>query len=325
MLLYLKIASGGGGFDRAGYSRMNVIDVHTHGAGGFDTRTKNAGDVLSAAAIHGRSGVSAIIPTIYPSRIPVMRSHMEAVREAMLIQDAERGIKGAGREGKNNRPSRIIGVHLEGPFLNPARCGALSGSSFISPAKSVLQNLIEGFEDMIKIITVAPEIGGAPRLIKDIADRGIIVSMGHSDATYSEAEAGFNAGAKGITHIFNAMRGFHHREPGIAGFGLVNRDVYVEVIADPFHLHHKTLEMIFRTKRHDRILLVSDTVKESGQGGSVSVRGKRKKGVGDASGRLTGGSMTITEAAKRLVGMGFDEGVIIKCITKNPEKYLLIK
>ncbi|MBS4033303.1 MAG: amidohydrolase family protein [Ignavibacterium sp.] len=312
---------------------MNILDIHTHGAGGFDTRTKNPGDILSIAEVHGRSGVSAIIPTIYSSAIPIMRSHMESVRKAMHIQNEYRKIKGAGRDVKNSRPSKIIGVYLEGPFLNPSKCGALDASSFIRPQKSSLINLIEGFEDIIKIITVAPEISGALSLIRNIADSGITVSMGHSDATYSEAEAGFNAGAKGITHLFNAMRGFHHREPGIAGFGLINKSVYVEVIADRFHLHPETLEMIFRTKMRDRIILVSDTVKESqvplqhlsfpsSVGSPLHITKRRNKGVTDSSGRLLGGSMMVTETAIRLIEMGYDEDVIMNCITKNPQKYL---
>ena len=96
--------------------------------------------------------------------------------------------------------------------------------------------MIEGFEDIVKIVTIAPELEDALHLIKTMSNMGIIVSLGHSDATYQETEKAFHAGAKGITHLFNAMRGFHHREPGIAGFGLTNPDIYVEVIADPFHL-----------------------------------------------------------------------------------------
>src|SRR4030043_1406372 len=168
-----------------------------------------------------------------------------------------------GGDGEVALPSRIIGGHLEGPFLNPSRCGSLNAASFIDPTEYKFKELIEGFEDIVKIITIAPEINGAIRLIKKMSDKGIIVSMGHSDATYAEAEAGFNAGAMGITHIFNAMRGFHHREPGLAGFGLLNQDIYIEVIADTYHLHPKTLELIFKTKNHNRIIIISDTVKES--------------------------------------------------------------
>ena len=196
------------------------------------------------------------------------------------------------------------------------KCGALDAPSFSDPGEDVLVELLEGFEDIVKIITVAPEIRGAIGLIKRVSDMGIVVSMGHSDATYAEAEDGFHAGARGITHIFNAMRGIHHREPGIAGFGLLNKDIYIEVIADPYHLHPKTLELVFKIKNHDRILLVSDTVKETLTGAGEI------RSVADDSGRLLGGGMTITESSHRLIQMGYDEGDIIDCITKNPAEYL---
>ena len=142
--------------------------------------------------------------------------------------------------------------------------------------------------------------------------------MGHSDATYSEAETGFHAGARGITHIFNAMRGLHHREPGIAGFGLLNQDIFIEVIADPFHLNPKTLDLIFRIKNPDRIILISDSVK-----GTKTSECEKGQGVVDDSGRLQGGAMTIAESSQRLIELGFDEGTIRKCISKNPEIYLV--
>ena len=154
---------------------------------------------------------------------------------------------------------------------------------------------------------------------------GIIASMGHSDATYTEAEAGFKSGARGITHIFNAMREFHHREPGILGFGLMNDNVYIEVIADPYHLDLKTIEMIFRIKDPERIIIISDTVRESKAfaPSPVAVPGWRtEEGVTDNRGRLLGGSMTITESAKRLIDAGYDEEIVTRCITENPERYL---
>jgi N-acetylglucosamine-6-phosphate deacetylase len=162
---------------------------------------------------------------------------------------------------------------------------------------------------------VAPELDGAPSLIRSIADTGIIVNMGHSDATYNEAETGFNTGAKGITHIFNAMRGIHHREPGIAGFGLTNPHIYVEVIADPFHLHPKTIDLIFSVKKPERIIIVSDSVK-------VTQINTATQGIADSTGRLLGGSMTISESAQYLVGLGFQKDIIKQCISDNPEMYL---
>jgi len=223
---------------------------------------------------------------------------------------------GRGEGGNSGEPSHIIGVHLEGPFLNPVKCGALDAPSFSEPGEYALMELLEGFEDIVRIITVAPEIRGAIALIKKVSGMGIVVSMGHSDATYTEAENGFRAGARGITHIFNAMRGIHHREPGIAGFGLLNRDIYIEVIADPYHLHPKTLELVFTIKNHDRILLVSDTVKETEAGGCGM------NGIRDFTGKLLGGCMTVAESSQRLLQLGYDEGAILDCITKNPERYL---
>jgi N-acetylglucosamine-6-phosphate deacetylase len=343
---------------------MRIIDIHIHGVGGYDTRTDSEDDILKIAEILGSQGISEIILTIYPSSVNEMRKNMMAVRKAM---DRQKGISnppsppfskgglrrfkkvgrsqsapspippprgGRAREGvkaPNLKLARIIGIHLEGPFLNPLRCGALDAKIFIEPTEKSLQKLLEGFEDMVKIITIAPELKGAARLIKKISDLGIIASMGHSDATFSEAEAGFYAGARGITHIFNAMRSFHHREPGIAGFGLINKDIYIEVIADPFHLHPKTLEFVFKTKDPKKIIIVSDSVKETNSPPSTPYKGRvqRKaqkiaKAITDTHGKLQGGSMTILESSQRLIRMGFEERIIMNCITRNPAKYLSV-
>ncbi|MFZ3135791.1 MAG: amidohydrolase family protein [Thermodesulfovibrionales bacterium] len=287
---------------------MKIIDIHTHGIGGYDTRVNLIQDILKIAEIQGSSGVSEILLTIYPAPINAMRENMDTVKKAMVIQDSAVG----------SLQSKITGIHLEGPFLNPVKSGALNTDSFAEGNEYNFCKLIEGFEDMVKIITVAPEIRGSVELIRTISDKGIIVSMGHSDATYAEAEAGFYAGARGITHIFNAMRGFHHREPGIAGFGLLNQDIYIEIIADPFHLHEKTIELIFKTKNHDRIIIISDTVRET-------KTLPQNKSVADIHGILLGGSMTVAESAQRLIQTGYDEGVIMNCITANPERYLMGK
>ena len=338
---------------------MRSIDIHTHGIGGYDTRTTDENHILKVAEILGSQGISEILPTIYSSSVNEMRRNMMAVRKAMEKQGSstcspphpplskggprggrKRGVRITNKIIENNyrsdrlstadyRPSTILGLHLEGPFLNPSKCGALDARTFIEPSEKNLQKLLEGFEDIVKIITIAPEIKGASKLIRKISDMGIIVSMGHSDATFSEAEAGFHAGAKGITHIFNAMRSFHHREPGIVGFGLINKDIYIEVIADPFHLHPKTLELVFKTKNPKKIIIVSDSVKETNSPPSPPYKGgvQRRaqnivKAVTDAHGKLQGGSMTIVESSKRLIKMGFDETVITDCITKNPRRYL---
>ncbi|HDN94711.1 MAG TPA: hypothetical protein ENG76_01360 [Nitrospirae bacterium] len=282
---------------------MKTIDVHTHGIGGFDTTAVSEYDIMRIAEIHGSHGVSEIVPTVFPSTISLMRENMQTIKDAMALQ------KPGGTE------AMIAGIHLEGPFLNPARCGALNADSFIVPDEYGLKLLLEGFEDVVRIMTVSPELDGAPDIIKTISGMGVIVSMGHSDATYSEAEEGFNSGARAITHIFNAMRGIHHREPGIAGFGLMNKDIYIEVIADSFHLDLKLIDLIFSVKDPERIILISDSVKNT-KTEAVS------DGIMNGEGRLMGGSLTVTESAERLIKAGINKEVVMKSISENPARYL---
>ncbi|MCS7280301.1 MAG: hypothetical protein NZ583_01540 [Desulfobacterota bacterium] len=221
---------------------------------------------------------------------------MEVIKKAMDY---------LGKDSSYSDTARILGVYLEGPFLNEKRCGALDRRFFLKPDEKKLEEILEGFYDVVKVITVAPELDGAMRLIKLLTKKGIIVSMGHSEATYTEAEEAYKNGARLITHIFNAMKPFHHRNVGIAGFGLLKRDVYVEVIGDLNHLDIKTIELVFRMKKNDRIILVSDSFR-----GTLKNNKKKK--------RLEGGDAPLSLCAKRLIEAGFDAELIETCISENP-------
>lgn len=285
-----------------------MIDLHTHGIGRFDTKTDNPADILKVAELHARAGMSAILPTIYSGLISEMLANIEAVRKAIETQQSEG--RGQGVGSKNQ--ATLLGVHLEGPFLNPIRCGALNKDSFIKPSISNLKKLIDGYEDIIKIITVAPEIPGALKIIEECVSKGIRVNMGHSDAIYAQALNGKKAGATGITHIFNAMIPFHHREPGLAGLGLLDEEIYIEVIADGIHLSMETLKLIFKTKNPDRIILVSDSVKSVRKGKPVY----SKKGI------LAGSSITLADSVKNLKRIGISDKIITKVVSENPKRYL---
>jgi N-acetylglucosamine-6-phosphate deacetylase len=263
--------------------------------------------VLRIAQLHGSLGVSHIVPAVYSATIKTMRENMDVIMQAIEVQN---------ETGVEKKSARILGIYLEGPFLNPTMCGALDAASFLDPDEGSLKKLIEGYEDIVKIITIAPELQGALKLIKNISDAGIIASMGHSDALYADAEAGHRAGARGITHLFNAMRGIHHREPGLAGYGLMNKDIYIEFIADPFHLDAGMIEFILSAKNQDRIIIVSDTVKAAGTHPGIEHR------ITDEADKLLGGSMTIRESSQRLIQMGVDERIIEKTISYNPARYL---
>ncbi len=279
-------------------NKQYLIDIHVHGAGDYDTRTRRQDDILRMAEIHGNHRTSAILPTIYPGTIEAMRENMAAVRRAMDVQ----------REG-----ARILGVHLEGPFLNPERAASMDGKSFVEPSVDTLSRLVEDFEDLIKIITIAPELPGALRVIELCREKGFLVHMGHSDASFEQAEEGKRAGATGITHVFNAMRGFHHREPGLAGFGLMDEDIHVEVIADMAHLHPQSLKMLLDMKSPDKIILISDSVKGP-KWGSGPIRG--------AGGTLMGSGIALADAVKNLITLGVPQERAIKFAADNPMKYL---
>lgn len=281
--------------------KQQLIDIHVHGAGDYDTRTRRQDDILRIAGIHGGRGTAAIIPTIYPGPLEDMRDNMGAVRRAMEVQ----------RDG-----ARILGVHLEGPFLNPERAGSLDGRSFADPSLELLGRLVEDYEDLIKIITIAPELPGALRVIETCREKGMFVHLGHSDASFEQAEEGKRAGATGITHVFNAMRGFHHREPGLAGFGLMDEDIYVEVIADMAHLHPQSLKMLFDMKSPDKILLISDSVKGQGWGGGP-IRG--------AGGILLGSGIPLADAVRNLITLGVPQERALQFASENPQQYLGIR
>lgn len=269
------------------------IDLHTHGLGPYGTASCDPEGVMKMAALHASRGTGLILPTVCPSDMKQMRAEMKAVGEAM------------------RHCPLIGGINLEGPFLNPRKAGALDKKTFLKPTLSSLRRLTDGFEGLIKIITVAPELPGALRLIERCAAIGIRVNMGHSEATFKEAMDGKRAGATGITHLFNAMSPFHHREPGLAGFGLLDEDIYVEIIPDGAHLSPETLRLVFRMKKPDRIILVSDSVWGAHTGGPALKKS-----------RLTGGGKTIAECSELLRAIGVGARLVEKAGRGNPLEYM---
>lgn len=286
-------------------SSQGLFDIHIHGIAEADTRSASSDDIISIARYQKSQGTSTILLSIYPGPILEMRAAMAAVETAME-KISKRGISDC---------AKIAGVHLEGPFLNPRRAGSLDPASFLLPTEHALRELTEGFEGLIRMVTIAPELEGAEKIIGLSRDMGMTVSMGHSDATYAEAEAGKHAGATGITHLFNAMRPLHHREPGITGFGLLDDSIFVEVIADGVHLSLETLRLVFRLKPADRIIVVSDAVK-----------GPRAEdtAVYAEDGTLAGSGVTLSREVSYLIENGFPRETVESAVTVNPHRFLQI-
>lgn len=270
---------------------MSIIDIHFHGTERLDIReAKDSEQLLAIAEEYGEKGIDGFLFAIYPDDLNKMREKLSIIKDAMENQT----------EG-----AKIYGAYLEGPFINPLKAGALNYSQFLMPDIDMFEKLIEGFEDIVKIITIAPELPGAYKLIERCIDSSIVVSMGHSDATFKEAQNGFKAGARLIAHLFNAMRGIHHREPGLAGFGIINEEVYIELIADGRHIDDEIIKWLFSIKKSDRIILISDMVKDKGNLQFIK-----------------GGSMSLWEIRERLLQLKIDSEKVNKAVYENPKNLL---
>lgn len=280
-----------------------LVDLHIHGIGDVDTSTTNLDDILKIARTEKSNGTAMMVLSIYPNKTETMRAQFDAVKQAMEKIDSD----------CLEDCTKIVGIHLEGPFLNPIEAGALEKKHLLAPSIKTLEMIIDGFEDIIRVITIAPELSHAADVIKFCRDIGMKVNMGHSDATFREAVKGKHAGATGITHLFNAMRPFHHREPGLAGFGLLDKDTYVEIIADGVHLDIKTLELVFSIKSLNKIILVSD-----------SVKGKRydKNAIYLKDGTIAGSCVTLSESIDFLIANGFDQNTVRMAASSNPLRYI---
>ncbi len=220
-----------------------LIDQHIHGGYGCDFNTAEVKDILNFLANLPKHGVTSLCATIMTDRPEKIREQINKVKEA--------------KESAPETSAKIVGVNLEGPFINPEYPGIHTKELCIMPSVENYK-LIE--DDEIKLITLAPELDNGFELTEYLTDKGIIVSAGHTKADEITAGEAFKAGVKQVTHIFNAMPPLHHRKPGIAGSALVNDEFYVEVIADHNHLHPDLIKLILRSKPHDKVIIISDSL-----------------------------------------------------------------
>ncbi len=273
-----------------------MIDLHIHGLGRWDLSQGAEEAIEEISLLYGSMGVEAFLPVIMPDKPGRVRAILGAI---------SRVIKG------HSGGAKILGAYLEGPFLNPEYAGSLKKEYFLLPSIDALRRLIDGFEDIVKIITIAPELPGSLRTIEECRRLGIKVHLGHSGATYKEALEAKSAGATGITHLFNAMRPIHHREPGIAGFGLMDKDLYVELICDGIHIAPEVLRLVFAVKPSDKIIAVSDAIAGELEGASYNEEG-----------RLRGSLYPINKAAEVLKMAGLSEEIIGMVTCENQKRYI---
>ena len=203
-----------------------------------------------------------------------------------------------------------MGSHLEGPFVNPVKCGMIARRNITAYSPKKLDDILAGAKGCIKMMTAAPELKGAVELIKRLKKNKIVVSIGHTDATYKEAMKGFDAGITHATHIFNAMRGLHHRQPGAAGAALMDERVSAQLIADGKHLHPAVVKLVVRQKWPDKIALITDSMSATGlaegryEYNGLKYESKEGLAVYYGSNTLIGTTLTLNKIIKRIVNMG---------------------
>jgi N-acetylglucosamine-6-phosphate deacetylase len=288
-----------------GLAAPGFVDLQVNGFAGVDLLDADADGYRRVGEALLETGVTTFLPTF-----------ITAPEDRLLA--ALRGVP-TGADGP-----RIPGVHLEGPFLSPRRLGIHPARSRRDPDVSLLERLLAA--GPVRLVTLAPELAGADELIRTLLSHEIAISCGHSDATADEANAAFDAGVRTVTHLFNAMRPFRHRDPGIAGAALARDDVVVQIILDGLHLAPETVSVVWRAAA-GRVALVTDAIAGAGAadgtyrlgGLDIEIRDGAARGPG---GELAGSTLTMLAAIRNLHALGVPLEQAVEAATEVPARVL---
>jgi N-acetylglucosamine-6-phosphate deacetylase len=288
-----------------GVAVPGFIDLQVNGFGGVDFLEADAEGYRRAGEALLETGVTGYLPTL----ITTLEDELvAAMREIPIVAEGP----------------RILGIHLEGPFLSQRRLGTHPASARRDPEPGLIERLLDA--GPVRIMTIAPELPGAGALIDALHARGVTVSLGHSDATSEQANAAFDRGVHTVTHLFNAMRPFEHRDPGIAGAALARDDVIVQIINDGVHLAPDTVRLVWHAAA-GRIALVTDAMAGAGVPdgpyslGSLEVV-VRDGAVRGPNGVLAGSVLTMIDAVRNLHALGVGLADAVAAATSVPAAVL---
>jgi N-acetylglucosamine-6-phosphate deacetylase len=293
------------------YLSPGFIDTHIHGAGGFDTMDGSyeaINSISKAVAVHGTTGFLA---TTMTCDFEDINKALKSVQEAV-----EKGTEGA----------LVLGAHLEGPFISSRMIGAQNPSFIAEPSIENFMEVAGEYLDYIKEVTIAPEISGAELLIRFLYEKGIVASIGHSDASYDEAMRGIQWGVTHSTHLFNAMKLLHHREAGVVG-AIFDSNITTEIICDGIHVNFPVVRVALKQKSTDKVLLVSDAMMACCmKAGSYSLGGQKVLVDGKSarleSGALAGSVLTLDIAVRNVLKhTAYPMQEVIKMVTYNAARH----
>ena len=294
------------------YLVPGLIDSHIHGFAGYGTEDLSVDSILHMSEKLAPFGVAAFCPTLYPMSEEDMVKGIRAIVAAMGLE------KGA----------TILGVHLEGPFISPARLG-VQRAEFVRPVDlELMHRLYNASEGHIINMTVAPELRGMRELALYCNKAGIVLQAGHTDATYENMLEGMQAGIRHSTHFFNAMSRLDHRNPNAVGAILIQSDLSCEIIADGKHVHPDLIRLLVGDKPDTNIVLVTDALKPTEQVSGPFVANKEEVYMSDrlflrkSDNVIAGSSLTMVGGLKNLVNFGIPLEVAVKMASPNPARIL---
>jgi N-acetylglucosamine-6-phosphate deacetylase len=288
-----------------------LFDVHIHGSGGHDVMEATDSAVSRIGAFLAQRGVGSYLATTVTAPLETLLRSLNGL--AKLLRTPFDG-------------ARLLGMHLEGPFLSPHKRGAHTADQLLQPSVQLFERLWQAAEGNIRLMTIAPELPGAEETIAHAAKLGVRISLGHSDADSAAAKSGVKAGAVSATHTFNAMRRFDHRDPGLLGEVLTNDELFAEIICDGLHVDPAVVCLFRKAKGSDRALLVTDAMAGTGMPdgsyrlGELEVRVKNGRCViGEDT--LAGSTLTLERAVRNFAeftGAPFAESLALA--TRNPAR-----
>lgn len=301
---------------RAQILTPGLIDKHQHGAIGFDASSPDAEKCKNWLAMLASRGVTNVLYTLGTG--PVERT-AKAVAFAAEVMEAQKNGEFPG--------ARIEGVHLEGPFINPVRKGAMNEQYILAPSMESFEALTGGHAEIVRAITIAPEMPGALETAKELTAMGVRVQAGHTDATNEEAREAFCSGFTGVTHFYNAARPLNQRDPGVLGAALLADNVYCEAICDFVHVAPEMLKLLIKMKTPRRVAVISDSVATAGLPDGtygagnhpVIVRDGRNFTVG---GGIAGGAKQADTGVRNLISIGVSPEDAYAMASAVPAEYL---
>lgn len=284
------------------------VDIHCHGGGG--AAFTEPGQVRQAVEAHRRHGTTTMLASLVSRPVPELVEQVAALREYVT-------------------GGLIAGIHLEGPFLSAARCGAHDPAVLQPPDAVSVDTLLAAGQGAIRMVTIAPELDGAVPAVKQLVDASVLAAVGHTDALAEDVVHAVDAGASVATHLFNGMRPLHHREPGPIGTLLDDERVTVELICDLVHLHPAIVRLAARHAGTGRTVLITDAISAAAAGDGVYDIGGLEVTVTDGvptlagGGSLAGSTLTMDAAFRNLVhGCGLGVGEAVAAVSTRPAELL---